>query len=77
MFLSGSGFAEYWLKIAAEDRSVLRREYYLRHAHRLGIIYFYQGDYEYEKMIMMFTLLVSVLLSQAVCAAAYDSKPIE
>lgn len=30
-----------------------------------------------KKMIMMFTLLVSALLSQAVCAAAYDPKPIE
>ncbi|OJT40630.1 hypothetical protein [Serratia plymuthica] len=30
-----------------------------------------------KKMIMMFTLLVSVLLSQAVCAAAYDPKPVE
>lgn len=26
---------------------------------------------------MMFTLLVSALLSQAACAAAYDPKPIE
>lgn len=30
-----------------------------------------------KKMIMMFTLLLSDLLSQAVCAAAYDPKPIE
>ncbi len=30
-----------------------------------------------KKMIMMFTLLVSALLSQAVCAAAYDPKPVE
>jgi len=30
-----------------------------------------------KKMLMMFTLLVSALLSQAVCAAAYDPKPIE
>ena len=30
-----------------------------------------------KKMIMMFTLLVSALLSRAVCAAAYDPKPIE
>lgn len=30
-----------------------------------------------KKMLMVFTLLVSTLLSQAVCAAAYDPKPIE
>lgn len=30
-----------------------------------------------KEMIMMFTLLVSTLLSQAVCAAAYDPKPVE
>ncbi|HEN3276737.1 TPA: hypothetical protein U5D23_003067 [Yersinia enterocolitica] len=30
-----------------------------------------------KKMLMVFTLLVSALLSQAVCAAAYDPKPIE
>jgi len=30
-----------------------------------------------KKVIMMFTLLVNVLLSQAVYAAAYDPKPVE
>lgn len=30
-----------------------------------------------KKVIMMFTLLVSALLSQVVCAAAYDPKPVE
>ncbi|MDA5495533.1 hypothetical protein PGS50_20070 [Yersinia intermedia] len=30
-----------------------------------------------KKMLMVFTLLVSALLSQAICAAAYDPKPIE
>lgn len=30
-----------------------------------------------KKMIMMFTLLFSVLLSQALCAAAYDPKAVE
>ncbi len=30
-----------------------------------------------KKMIMMFTLLFSVLLSRAVCSAAYDPKPAE
>ncbi|RYM52064.1 hypothetical protein [Serratia proteamaculans] len=30
-----------------------------------------------KKVIMMFTLSVSALLSQAVCAAAYDPKPVE
>jgi len=30
-----------------------------------------------KKMIMMFTLLFSALLSQAVCSAAYDPKPVE
>ncbi|WP_449758691.1 hypothetical protein [Erwinia persicina] len=30
-----------------------------------------------KEMIMMFTLLVSTLLSHAVCAAAYDPKPVE
>lgn len=30
-----------------------------------------------KKVIMMFTLLISALLSQVVCAAAYDPKPVE
>jgi len=30
-----------------------------------------------KKMKMIFTLLISALLSQAVCAAAYDPKPVE
>ncbi|WP_454889250.1 hypothetical protein [Serratia quinivorans] len=30
-----------------------------------------------KKVIMIFTLLISALLSQAVCAAAYDPKPVE